>query len=256
MYIDISYKRTSKRIYKSVLLRTSYREGKKVKHRTIANLSQCSDEEIEAIRFALKHKGKLPNLNDTDTVPNITFGLSVGAIFVLSTIAKRLGFQKILGNDKQGKLALWMILARIIGQGSRLSAVRLAMQHAVCGILNMDNFREEELYRNLDWLSANQNNIEKKLTHYKNTDNQLSLFLYDVTSSYLEGKCNEYASYGYNRDGKKGKKQIVVGLLTDCSGDPVSVQVFKGNTKDTKTFADQVHKVSERFGIKKNYICW
>ncbi len=160
-----------------------------------------------------------------------------------------------LGKDFQGKLALWQVMARVIDQGSRLSAVRLAQVHAAGDVLDMKRgFDENDLYDNLSWLSQNQarlvpnecEGIERKLFEARREDNKPKLFLYDVTSSYLEGEQNHFGEYGYNRDGKKGKKQIVIGMLCDESGEPVSAEVFRGNTQDTKTFESQVKKVLER----------
>jgi hypothetical protein len=233
-------------------LRQNYRENGKVKHRTIANLSKCTEEEIEAIKLALKHKGDLTKIGSFQGNVQSKQGLSIGAIFLIKTLAERLHITKALGNSIQAKLALWQVMARIIEQGSRLSAVRLAQRHGVCDLLSLPGFSEDDLYNNLDWLCDNQEKIENKLflNRYKNKRIP-NLFLYDVTSSYLEGVENELGDWGYNRDGKKGKLQIVIGLLTDEEGVPVSVEVFKGNTSDTKTFLNQIKKIAERFNVKE-----
>lgn len=248
MYLDSS---TSKGKYTRHLLRESYREGGKVKHRTIANLSQCSEEEIESIRPALKHKNNLVGLTSVSKDISLVQGLSVGAVWLVHDIAKQIGIAEALGSSREGKLALWQVIARVIDQGSRLSAIRLAQSHAACEVLGIDGFNEEHLYRNLDWLCDNQKSIENQLFLKQHSGNTPNLFLYDVTSSYFEGTQNELAAFGYNRDGKKGKKQIVVGLLCDESGKPLSVEVFPGNTNDTKTFGSQIRKVVERFGGKE-----
>jgi len=252
MYIDIAHIKQNGKIYKRALLRESYREKGKVKHRTIANISKCSDEEISAIKLALKHKGDLTKVNSLHNQIQSKQGLSVGAIALLKTLADRLHITEALGDSIDGKLALWQVMARIIDQGSRLSAVRLAQSHAVCNLLNIHGFNEDTLYSNLDWLCDNQEAIENKLfsMRYKSAEVP-RLFLYDVTSSYLEGMENELSDWGYNRDGKKGKLQIVIGLLTDENGVPVSVEVFKGNTNDTKTFFNQIQKITNRFKIKE-----
>jgi transposase len=252
MFIDISkIKSKSGEIYTRALLRIAYRENGKVKHRTMGNLSQCSPKEIEAIRFALKNKDRLPEIlaNGEKSEYSSRQGSSIGAVYTVYEIAKRLGIVRALGFDRNAKLALWQILARVIDQGSRLSAVRLANSHAACDVLGIDSaFTEDDLYKNLDWLSENQNKIENRLYKQRYPENKPQLFLYDVTSSYLEGQYNELAAFGYNRDGKKGKKQIVVGLLCDEKGVPLSIEVFKGNTSDVKTMPEQIKKVSERFG--------
>lgn len=236
MYVDVAYIKQKRKSYKRVLLRESYRENGKVKHRTIANLSRCSEGEIQAIKLALKHKGDLSQLGSLKGKVKSKQGRSVGAIVLLKALADRLHITKALGNSVMGKLALWQVMARAIDQGSRLSAVRLAGSHAVCDLLNLNSFNEDDLYGNLDWLCKNQEKIEKRLYDMRYKGREVPrLFLYDVTSSYLEGMKNELGDWGYGRDGKKGKKQIVIGLLTDDEGEPVSVEIFKGNTKDTKT---------------------
>ena len=224
------------------LLRENYREKGRIKHRTIANLSHCSAEEIAAIKLAFRYKHDLKQLSDRPKI-EMKQGKSVGAIWLLFNVAKQIGLDKALGDSKEGKLALWQILARIISPSSRLSTVRLTNQHAVMEILKLEKFNEEDLYRNLDWLADKQKEIEDSLFKQLGEETP-TLFLYDVTSSYLEGKCNELADFGYNRDGKKGKQQIVIGLLCNEQGIPISVEVFKGNTNDCKTITSQIKKSS------------
>jgi len=250
MYIDISTITRNGRSYKRVLLRESYRKNGDVKKRTIANLGACSDQEISAIRLALKHKDNLAELGSIGENISLRQGDSVGAVWLVYKIASRLGISSALGQSRQGKLALWQVIARVIDQGSRLSAVRFASNHAACDILDCDAFHEDHLYANLDWLSENQEEIENKLLSSLHGDKKIELFLYDVTSSYLEGQQNELAAFGYNRDKKRGKMQIVIGLLCDPDGRPLSIEVFPGNTIDTKTFGQQVSKVAERFGAQ------
>jgi transposase/predicted DNA-binding protein (UPF0251 family) len=247
MHIDSSTSKQGDKIYTRHLLRESYREGKKVKKRTIANLSACSFEEIEAIRLALRHKQDLTQLSVQDKAV-IKQGLSVGSVWLLYDMARQLGITDALGPTKQGKLALWQVLSRVIDQGSRLSAVRLAGSHAACDVIGLGKFDEDDLYDNLDWLCENQELIEDRLTPKSKKTDLPGLYLYDVTSSYLEGTDNELAAFGYNRDGKKGKRQIVIGLLCNVNGLPLSIEVFTGNTQDTRTFASQIKKVAERFG--------
>ena len=245
MYVDIS---KSQGKYTRYLLRESYREDGKVKHRTIANVSNCSEDEIEAIRLALRHKKDLAALISTRNDICLRQGLSVGAVWLVYDIARQLGITDALGTSRQGKLALWQIIARVMSQGSRLSSVRLAGSHAGCDILGLTSFDEDDLYKNLDWLCEKQSLIENRLFKKMHPDKQPGLFLYDVTSSYLEGTQNELAAFGYNRDGKKGKRQIVIGLLCNEEGKPLSIEVFTGNTQDPKTLASQIRKVAKRFG--------
>jgi len=247
---DQTYQRNGK-IYRRALLRNSYRKNGKVYHDTIANLSKCSQEEIDVMKFALKNKKALTALDIPGEKVQTRQGMIVGAVWVLHQLAKRLGIEKALGRCKEAKLALWMVIATLIGSVSRLSATRLAQSHAACDVLNLDGFCEDDLYGILDWLDENQSKIEDRLFKHRYGNKAPNLFLYDVTSSYFEGDKNELSEYGYNRDGKKGKKQIVIGLLTDDEGYPVSCEVFRGNTKDPQTFKNQIDKVAKRFGIKK-----
>jgi transposase len=247
---DQSYQRNGK-TYRRALLRNSYRKNGKVYHDTIANLSKCNQEEIDVMKFALKNKKALTALNIPGEKIQTRQGMIVGAVWVLYQLAKRLGIEKALGSRKEAKLALWMVIAAVIGSVSRLSATRLAQSHAACDILSLDGFCEDDLYCILDWLDENQNKIEDRLFKNRYKNKAPKLFLYDVTSSYFEGDKNELSEYGYNRDGKKGKKQIVIGLLTDDEGYPVSCEVFRGNTKDPQTFKNQIDKVAQRFGIQK-----
>ena len=250
MYIDTSKSVQRGKTYYRHLLRESYREGGKIKHRTLTNLASLPDKVIAAMKLALKHKDDLSALVNVTNIETAQ-GMRIGAVFCLQAIAVRLGLVKALGTDRQGKLALWQVLARLIDQGSRLSAVRLAERHGVCDILGLDTFHEDHLYANLSWLSENQELIEKRLFKQRYGVAPPKLFLYDVTSSYLEGTCNAFGAFGYNRDGKKGKQQIVVGLLMDSEGVPVSVRVFEGNTQDVKTVGDQISVLVKRFGVEE-----
>ena len=245
------FKAKSGKVYETVLLRESYREGNKVKKRTIGNLTNCSEQEVAAIELALKHKGSLPDLEYTQNKPTIKEGLSVGGVWVIYEMAQRLGIVDALGDNRQGQLALWQIIARVLEQGSRLSAVRLAQTYAIASTIGLKKgFNEEDLYGNLAWLCQKQTQIEDKIFSLK-SKNPPNLFLYDVTSSYLEGDHNDLAEWGYNRDKKKGKKQIVIGLLAAEDGTPVAAEVFRGNTQDTSTFASQIQKCKERFKCEK-----
>src|SRR5262252_5270742 len=237
MYIDTSHITRGGKTYTRHLLRESYRAPGTVLHRTIANVSQCSAAEIEALRLALRHKEALAHLGTLADSLLLKQGLSFGALWTVYHVARRLGIEQALGTTRAGKLALWQVIARAIDQGSRLSAVRLAMAHAACDVLGLDAFDEDVLYENLDWLAGGQASIEDRLFAQRSQSKPVNLFLYDVTSSYLEGTHNDLAAFGYNRDGKKGKLQIVIGLLCDEDGHPVSMEVFPGNTQDPHTFA-------------------
>lgn len=239
------------KVYESIYLRQSYREGRKVKQRNIAKLTHCPPEVIGAIELALKNKGDLAALKSLKEV-ELQEGLSVGAVWTLYEAARRLGMDKALGRQIAGKLALWQVMARVIGQGSRLSAVRLAQVHAACDVLGIQRgFDENDLYENLTWLCEHQERIERRLFLARRGGRKPELFLYDVTSSYLEGQKNALGAYGYSRDGKRGKKQIVIGLLCDEAGEPVSTEVFKGSMQDPATFGSQVKRLAQRFGCER-----
>jgi len=164
-------------------------------------------------------------------------------------VARRLGIEQALGTTREGKLALWQVMARVIDQGSRLSAGRLAMAHAACDVLGFGTFEEDALSENLDGLAGAQARIEERLFAQRQKTQPASLFLYDVTRSYLAGTQNALAACGSNRDGKKGKLHIVIGLLCDEDGQPVSIEVFPGNTHDPHTVAAQINKLKGRFGV-------
>lgn len=163
MHVDSCTSTRDGKTYRRHLLRISYREGGKVKKRTIANLSQCSEEEIAAIRLALQHKDDLARLGSAQHAIGVEQGGSVGAVVSVYQVAQRLGIVEALGTPQEGKLALWQVMARVIDQGSRLSAVRLAMHHAACeGIGLPEGFTEDHLYKNLKWVAEKQDTIEDR----------------------------------------------------------------------------------------------
>jgi len=253
MYVDHVRHSVKDRVYEQVLLRESYRERgatrSRVKHRTLLNLTHCDPSEVAAIEWALKHKHLLPTEWTGVGFDGLALvqGPSVGAVWLLYQVAARVGLVKALGSSPEGLRTLWQVFARCIDQGSRLSAVRLAGEHAACAVLGLEPFDEEALYRDLDWLDGRQASMEVALYRRRRGSKPSRLFLYDVTSTYLEGRCNAYGAFGYNRDRKRGKLQIVLGLLTDADGFPVSVEVFQGNTQDPKTVSSQIRKLVKRF---------
>ena len=184
MYVDTSYSTQRGKTYCRHLLRESYRDKGKVKHRTLAKLSHCTDEEIAAIKLALKHKGNLSALGTAEDIKTKQ-GTRIGVVYTVNVLSERIGLVKALGHHREGRLALWQVIARLINQGSRLSAVRLAESHGACDILGLDSFNEDNLYNNLAWLSGKQEAIEKRLFRQRYGDKAPELFLYDVTSSYL-----------------------------------------------------------------------
>ena len=231
----------------AILLRESFRENGKVKNRTLANLSHWDPARIEALRRALR--GDFDHVKPCEA----TLGPIFGLLYVLKQIAEALGIVVALGNTRLAKLGLFLILARVAHQGSRLSAVRWAQDHAVSEVLGLGSFDEDDLYAALDDLCARQEKIEQALfrLYLRRKAAPPRLFLYDVTSSYLEGEQNELGEFGYNRDGKKGKLQIVIGLLTDAEGEPLAVRVFAGNTADPVTVVDQIKILQEQFQVQE-----
>jgi len=228
----------------AILLRESYREGGKVRTRTIANLTHWPPERIMAMERLVK--GEFDGWSG-----EITSGEIFGVLFALKQLADQVGLTRVLGHAPESKLSLFLILARIAHGGSRLSAVRWAQQHTVVDVLGVEGFDEDDLYAALDWLADQQERIERALyqDYMKRQGEPPALVLYDVTSSYFEGDDNELGQYGYNRDGKRGKLQIVIGLLTAEDGEPLAVRVFEGNTADPATVASQIAILKEQFGI-------
>lgn len=253
MFIDDQkYKRNGKE-YRRVLLRSGKRVGGKVKLKTIANISDCSAQEIQALKIALKNSDSLSKV-----VKLANFECFAGKIFsvvyLLNEIAKRINLHEIFGKSKEALLCIWLIFARIIDQGSRLSSVRLAKIHGGCELLGIAKLNENILYNALDWLYENKEQIEKRTFKTWQSQNKApgpdkNIFLYDVTSSYFEGNLNELAVFGYNRDKKKGKKIVVYGLLTDSAGEALGIEVFPGNTSDNKTVSSQIEKIKKKYNV-------
>lgn len=236
----------------AVLLRESYREGDQVKKRTIANLSKLPDDIIDSMKLALKG-GKL---SMSEAIPDnfeVIRSLPHGHVAAVLETIKKLGLDEMI-SDKSSRirnLVVAMIVARIINPKSKLATAR-GFNEETCSnslgqLLDLEKADEDELYNALDWLLEKQEKIEKKLA-LKHLESA-TLVLYDVTSTYLEGTGCELGKYGYNRDKKKGKTQIVFGLLCDGNGCPIAVEVFEGNTSDSATLASQIEKVRKRFEL-------
>jgi hypothetical protein len=216
----------------------------KVVHKTLANLSKLPVELQALIESFCQAQRRGESLELSSQTQEPVIGRAYGPLAALLALAREAGMERALGTSRLARLAMFLVLARVIHQGSRLSAVRWAETQAVAETLGLGTFDENDLYAALDWLEENQARIERALAP-RNAPG--AFFLYDVTSSYLEGQQNELAAPGYNRDGKRFKKQIVMGLLTDVEGEPVSIQVYPGNTADPTTVGSQVDKLAKEF---------
>ena len=237
----------------AVLLRESYREGEQVKKRTLANLSKLPDDIIDNLKLALK--GATLSMNEG--IPNhfeVIRSLPHGHVMAILETIKKLGLDKIISekSSRIRNLVVAMIVARIINPKSKLATAR-GFNSETCSqslgqLLDLEKADEDELYNALDWLLEKQDKIEKHLA-LKHLESG-TLVLYDVTSTYLEGNGCELGKYGYNRDKKKGKTQIVFGLLCSAKGCPIAVEVFEGNTSDGATLSGQIEKVRKGWGIE------
>jgi len=253
MYIEISKKITKTKVYEYILLRTSTRDkvtGKIIK-KTIANLTNEPVEQVMALVNAFKG-------NFTIDPNSLTQGRTIGFSLIIYFIMKMLGILTVFGKSFEAKTALMLIAARILLQSSRLQALGWSKERDhILDIVGFGTYEKKRLddkniYRGLDYIQQNQETIENKLFKAYYGNNPPKRVFYDVTSSYVEGKYvnSELVAYGYNRDGKKGKAQIVVGLLTDEEGHAISIHTYPGNTNDVKTFADQLDKLKNRFNLE------
>ena len=247
MYIESVPNRNSP---PAILLRESYRENGKVRKRTLCNLSDWPAAHIEGLRGVLR--GGTVIASDRDAFA-ITRSLPHGHAALALGTARKIGLDRVLGpeGNRCRDLVLAMIVARIIDPGSKLAAARAFSPDTATSslgtILGLGEVDEDELYAALDWLGERQPAIETALAkrHLKNG----TLVLYDVSSSYMEGRCCPLAHRGYSRDGRNGTLQIVYGLLCAPDGCPVAIEVFEGNTADPKTLAAQIGKLKQRFGL-------
>lgn len=235
----------------AVLLRESYRDGGKVKTRTLANLTDWPDAKVDALRRVLK--GETAIVSQEELL--IERSLPHGHVAAVLGMARKLGLDKLLRGfpPRLAKLAKAMIVARVVEPAAKLATARQLSEataaHSLGAVLELGAVDEDELYAALDWLGEAQLKIETALAKRHLRDG--CLVLYDLTSSYLEGRHCELARFGYSRDGKKDKLQIVFGLLCAADGCPVAVEVFEGNTGDPSTLAAQVTKLKERFGLSR-----
>jgi transposase len=242
MYIERVPNRNSR---PAILLREGWREGKKTRKRTIANLTNWPEEKVEALRLVLKGEPMVSAREAFVVERTIPHG-HVEA--VLGTIRK-LGLDSIITSKRcrERDLVVAMIAERLIQPCSKLATTRFWHTTTLAEELNVSDADEDDLYDAMDWVLARQDSIEKKVAARHLSEG--SLVLYDVTSSYYEGRTCPLARFGHNRDRKRGRLIIVYGLLTDDAGRPVAVEVYPGNTGDPSTVPSQVEKLRERFGL-------
>ena len=228
-----------------------------VVHETLANLSKLPRELIDLIERHCQGQPPLPDSpsplpSGAGASADIHLGPCYGVLAALDGLAREIGLVRAVGEQSRlQRLALFLIFARLAHQGSRLSAARWSEDHAVKEILQVGSFDEDDLYAALEDLQQRQESIEAALAPKAAAPSARAIYLYDVTSVYFEGLENELADFGYNRDGKKGKKQLVAGLLTDGNGEPISIELYRGNTGDPPTFLDAVQKLKVRFGAEE-----
>lgn len=244
----VTTRRTYKgREYTTHLLRRSYREGDKVKNETLGNLSHLPDDVIDLVRRSLKGESFVPANERLEIVASKPHG-DVDAVL---RAMRRLDFASLLTSRPCGEvdLVIGMVVARIVAPDTKLATTRWWQTCTLAEDLNIGKADEDDVYAAMDWLLERQDAIERKLAarHLKPG----GLVLYDLSSSYFEGKCCPLAALGKNRDGKKGKLQVNYGLLTDRRGCPVAVSVFSGDTGDTTTFLPQVRKLRDAFGLEQ-----
>jgi transposase len=244
----VTTRRTYKgREYTTHLLRRSYREGDKVKNETLGNLSHLPDDVIDLVRRSLRGESFVPANERLEIVASKPHG-DVDAVL---GAMRRLDFASLLSSRPcpEVELVIGMVVARIIAPDTKLATTRWWHTRTVADDLNIGKADEDDLYAAMDWLLERQDAIERKLAARHLEPG--GLVLYDMSSSYFEGKCCPLAAFGNNRDGKRGKLQVNYGLLTDRRGCPVAVSVFSGDTSDTTTFLPQVRKLRDAFGLKQ-----
>src|SRR6202041_2789863 len=235
----------------AILLRESYRENGKVMNRTLANLSDWPAEKVQSLRAVLRGD-RLAPVGEGGF--EIRRSLPHGHVVAALATARQIGLDDLLprrGTRRHRALAFGLIIARLLDPAAKLATARMldtaTASHSLGEVLDLGSVTVRELYATLDWLVSEQAFIETALArrHLK----EGVLVLYDVSSSYLEGRCCPLAQFGYSRDGKRGKLQIVYGLLCAPDGCPVAIEVFAGSTADPATLTSQVIKLKERFNL-------
>jgi len=248
MFIDVV---PNGRSAPAVLLRESYREGKQVRKRTIANLGQLPPALIDGLRVLLKGGAVVGQPGDA---LEILRSLPHGHVAAVIAMMRKLDIPRLLDRraTRERDLALALIASRVVAAGSKLATLRLLSPETASSslgqVLDLGTIEEREIYAALDWLGTRQARVERQMARRHLRDG--TLVLYDVSSSYLEGRCCDLAYHGYSRDHRADRPQIVYGLLCDREGRPIAIEVFDGNTGDPSTLSTQVEKLKRRFGLR------
>jgi Transposase DDE domain len=239
-----------RRVYESVLVRRTYRDGGKVRHETLANLSALPAEAVTAIEATLKGERLVP----AGQAVAITGSLPHGHVAAVAAMAGKLGLPALLGPACRARdLALALVISRVVRPGSKLSTACWWDDTTLGADLGVAGAGTDDIYAAMDWLAGRQDAIEAKLAarHLSPEPNPARMALFDLSSSWLEGTRCPLAARGYSRDGKKGRLQIEYGLLTDPAGRPVAVRVFEGNTGDPAAFTAITDVIRDKFGLNK-----
>jgi transposase len=247
MHVVTTERRSGEAVYNATLLRRSYRQDGKVKKETLANLSHLPPEAIDAIRRVLRGE----TLMSVDDAFAIERSLPAGHVNAALVMARRLGLAGLLDARacRERDLCMAMIVGRVIAPASKLGMVRALGQSTLAEELGVEGADEDDLYGAMDWLQERQARVEDRLARRHLSDGEM--VLYDVSSSYFEGRSCPLAKLGYSRDGKRGLLQIIYGLLCDMAGRPVAVEVFTGELHDDKTLPSQIEKLKGRFGLSR-----
>jgi hypothetical protein len=238
------------RVYESVLVRRTYRDGGKVRHDTLANLSALPEQAVDAIEATLKGERLVP----AGQAVTITASVPHGHVAAVHAMAVKLGLPSLLGPAcAERDLALALVISRVVAPASKLPALAWWADTTLGADLGVTAASTDQVYAAMDWLAGRQDAIEAKLAarHLAPQPDPPRMALFDLSSSWLEGRCCPLAARGYSRDGKKGKLQIEYGLLTDPEGRPVAVRVLPGNTGDPAAFTGIVQVVRDKFGLEQ-----
>jgi Transposase DDE domain len=247
MHVAKISRRHGDREYVSHLVRRSVRAGKRVRHETIANVSRLPPEAIEALALALRGVRLLP----AGVAFSIERSLPHGHVEAVLAAARRLGLARLLDRERcrERDLCMAMIVARVLAPGSKLATVRALGRSTLAAEVGVQGCDQDDLYAAMDWLLDRQARIEQRLARRHLRAG--APVLYDVSSSYFEGRTCPLARLGYSRDGKRGTLQVIYGLLCDPDGRPVAIEAFSGELHDDKTLPAQVTKLKTRFGVEE-----